>query len=241
MIGGGGLEYRKHAVGCLVIGFISVALLACAGTWALREYHETKVLRALHDIGVAIHNHRVGGAANWLPETFDLADHGDSWRFALLPYLEHARSDAFHNSWETGPYRNACHRTYCLTGSQNKDGFYTTNILAIVGPGTIAESPPSTYQEDAIILAAVGNTSIAWGLSGDMRVDEQGRIIDPWPEPIYGKWIGICFADGRTWLLNNRVPREKLELFFTVDRAQEYSADEILGPYMVRGECFGNR
>jgi hypothetical protein len=230
---------RGHFLRWVCVG-VPIALMFA---WALRthdfqQWRKTEIVNALQDIGMGIHGQRIDKRAKWLPEGPRHGEQTDSWRFGLIGYFERRRDDAYEVPWRDGPYARFKHRTFCLTGHQNKDGFFTTNCLAVVGPGTLADSPCSTFEEDAILVVAVGDTDIAWGEAGDLRVDEFGRLIDHWPGPIDGSWIGVCFGDGRAWLLRASVPLTDLERFFTVDGAREYNADEILGPYLIMGRSF---
>jgi len=219
--------------------------------WSMRQERKSEIARALAHIGTGVHNQRdhglvesgkrvEGRTVKWLEDSPEDNGKRDSWRFALLPFLESIRANTFDSSWKNGPYAEISHPTYCLTQHQNREGFYTTNCVAIVGPGSLAGSTVSTYEEDAVLVVAVGDTEIPWGMSGDLRLDAQGNLIDVWPGPTHDEWIGVLFGDGRAWLLDKSVPLEKLKLFFTVAEARKHRADEILGPYRIRGRSFSS-
>ncbi|MHB8902751.1 MAG: hypothetical protein ACYC6Y_28660, partial [Thermoguttaceae bacterium] len=167
-----------------------------------------------------------------------LAGSDCSWRYWLLPFLENVEPGFSESRWRDGRYRDYPHPAYCLTKHENAEGVYTTNCLAVIGPGTLAESEVAVFEEDAVLVLAVDDTDIGWGDLGDLQVDQIGRPTSVWPKPIYSEWIGILFGDGRAWLLAANVPRSDVELFFTVAGARANDADTILGPHKVFGESF---
>ncbi len=177
-----------------------------------------------------------GRPERWLEDPPAHSGGRDSWRFHLLAYMESNPAEVFEGTWEESRYRDYPHPLYCLTGNRNKDGYYTTNCLAITGPGALAGSRLSTvYEKDAILVVVVNDTDVPWGKSGDLAIDVDGRLLNEWPGPIWGRWIGVLFGDGRVWLLEGEVPLHKLSLFFTVENAKKHCAEAVLGQYKIHG------
>jgi len=227
---------------------LAAIVLICVGAgvalfmWSRRtqEHCEWKILRGLCDIRVGVQGRReaLGFSGKWLPLAAAREGDSDSWRYAILWCIEHVPEGFSEKRWRESEYAECPHPTYCFTNHKNRAGDYTTNCLAVVGNGTLAESDSRVFEKDAILVLAVGDTEIGWGEPGDLQVDEQGNLISRWPGPIYGR-IGVVFGDGGVWLLDASVPLDKLALFFTVDSARAHDADEVLGPYKVYGEPFG--
>jgi hypothetical protein len=110
--------------------------------------------------------------------------------------------------------------------------FGTTNVLAIVGPGTAFDSGKIDRETHCVLLMITGDTDIAWGDPGDIEIDETGHVVGQMPRPFDDKWYGILFSDGRTWILDRDVPVEKLEIFFSVDSSSTHEPDDVLGEYV---------
>ena len=231
---------KKHkSLAILLIACLAVAMTVFVAANRLRQQARmNRIVRALRDIGVAVQNHRDLGSGKWLPQAGQPNVPASSWRYWLLPFLEHVEPEFADIPWKDGRYRDYCHPAYCLTNHMTREGTYTTNCLAVTGPGTLAESDVSLFESDAILVIAGDDTNIAWGDPGDFEVDHSGRPIGDWPNPIFGKWIGVLFGDGRVWLLSAGTPRDKLELFFTVAGARSHDADAVLTPYRLYGTPF---
>jgi hypothetical protein len=223
---------------------IFALLLSWRGSVLYSPERKDEITSALTAIGRGMHNRRDSVPSDqmqallWLDQPPQGQDFCNSWRFSLLPFMEHMDAKETRISWTVTRFADYCHPTYCLTPHRNRAGHFTTNCLAIVGPGTLAHSSLATYEDDAILVVAVARTEIAWGLRGDLSVDAAGNLIDKWPGPIDDAWIGVCFADARSWLLDKVVPLEKLQAFFTVAKARKHDANEVLGPYRIDGPLF---
>ena len=228
----------------IVVTLSLLSTIACLAVWqfgsrAAQNVRRDSVVRALHAIGVGIHNRRDAGSGTWVPRSASVEQRADSWRYAILPFLESVSEEFFQTSWRDGRYADYAHPLYCLTNHRNPRAEYTTNCLAVIGNGTLADSALDVFEQDAILVLAVGDTDIGWGEIGDLQVDQQGNLLSDWPGPVFGKWVGVLFADGRVWLLDADVPTDELSRFFSVDGAKTHDADEVLGPYRAHGEPFG--
>lgn len=238
------MRRSKRNIGYVAVGMAVTLLFACMVSTIRQRDRKREVLRALESIGYAVASKRLNDLsehlrqsnsvpAKWLEDPIPHPHGRDSWRFHLLAYMESSPPETFFGTWETSRYREYPHPSFCITGHKNGAGCYTTNTLAITGPGTLAESSVTVWEKDAILVVVANDTALCWGKSGDLAVDADGILLNEWPGPIWGRWIGLLFADHRVWLLKGNVPLQKLSLFFTVESARKHSADEVLGQYKI--------
>lgn len=123
------------------------------------------------------------------------------------------------------------------------EAFPTTNIVAIVGPGTAfgdGTQEPLRLDElprAALLLVESRQSDIPWPSPGDFDVRTMPRTIDaPDGRGISGCRPGgfcVLFADGRVWFLSNKTPFETLARFFTLAGAKAHDREELLGPYAL--------
>lgn len=183
---------HKRLILFSLFGIGTIILVLWAMAWMKQLQRKSRIANSLVQISTGIQNqretrqiksrsHPLSGAMKWLEDGPKHASGRDSWRFSLLAFMESVAANDLATSWKDGRYAGYAHPAYCLTQHRNQDGYYTTNCLAIVGPGCLAGSKVSVYEKDAILVVAVGDTEIAWGMAGDLRLDaRQPTEVGPW-------------------------------------------------------------
>lgn len=223
----------KRYVTLTIIIALLVLFLLYKRNQAIMRNHQ--ILNNLHSVCLALHNYH-DTYGRFPPAS--IVNHSQcigSWRFRLLPFLQ--AFDGFEyleKPWREGPYHKMQHKTYCISSHFDDEGCYATNILAVTGPDTVFSSGHFQYDMSrTIMLIGVGDSRIPWGEVGDLEVDATGHVQGKWPLPLKNKWYAICFGDGAAWLLHKDVPKEKLELFFSLKTANENDPNDLLAPYCI--------
>jgi len=163
-----------------------------------------------------------------------------SWRYALLPYLASYGNEL--NVITTTPWQNTRFADvptkngldfYRFTNHVNDEGYPTTNILAVIGPDTVFDSEVPGYFPNSILLLAVGDTQIPWGMPGDFEVDEHGNPVNEWPPPLFDSWYGVVLGGGDIYLLDGKIPKEKLQPFLTKTNAKNLNPEKEWERYIL--------
>jgi hypothetical protein len=118
----------------------------------------------------------------------------------------------------------------------------STCVMALHGAGTAVEAITNgdkleSVPADAIVLCEVKDSNVHWMEPDDLQLDSIPRAINPsnargisgnLPD---GFFVG--FADGSVWFMDRRTPFEAIERFFTVESADSFDRDKILGKHCI--------
>ena len=184
-----------------------------------------------------------------------------SWRFLLrqnIPdpnFLSEEYKAYFLKDWrdfvEAAEYpgvRNTGGSGFCLcdhlstTAKVLELELGAVKIMGIYGPGTAfdlaeAELRLADLPPDTILIVEVANSDCHWIQPCDIDIRSVPREINPSPGiGISGNYNGgfhVGFADGEAWFLSNETPFEELAKFFTVENAQTFDREKILGQYII--------
>ena len=174
-----------------------------------------------------------------------------SWRGELSPWTRCGYPGYVQNlsePWDSATNRNAESAgpgPYCYASHDGNWGqvSWTTNMLAICGPGTAfgyqREPPRSlrTLGSNAILVVEVRDSGIHWMQPGDVDIRDMPHTINAADgHGISSRYAGgfhVLFSDGAVWFLSDKIPFDTLARFFTVDEANTYNREEVLGAFVV--------
>lgn len=168
-----------------------------------------------------------------------------SWRFAILPFLQSSSKEMFLDlSWDAPENLRFLNDGVPYTLENWQTIATDTRVFAITGPNTVFgdgqyELPASLDDApaDTILIVEVRDSDLNWMAPGDFDIRTMPESINaPDGKGISG--IGrdgfhIGFVDGRAWCLSNETPFTELKKFFTMASAEQFDADDILGPYRI--------
>ncbi len=208
----------------LLLIILSILLLLPAVSSCREAARRAQCMNNLKQIGLALHNyHDVHG--HFPPAKICEKDGKPlfSWRVEILPMLgrrdlyDSLKKDEPWDSEHNSKILNQSLIEYICPSNIHNEGDFTTNYVAVIGPGT-------AWREDALvklsdlpdggshtfIAVEVANSSMHWAEPRDITVEEalermktgQGLSIStPHPSVIY-----VLFADGAVWPLPAKMP-----------------------------------
>jgi hypothetical protein len=116
-------------------------------------------------------------------------------------------------------------------------GIHTTFYKAIIGRGTafdpLAPASLEHLPKDLIVVLRVERSETHWMEPGDLSI-EQLSASEETKKLLLGKsGYAVLFADGEGWILTSRVPIADLCKFFTIEGAEQFDREQLLGPYRI--------
>jgi hypothetical protein len=113
-----------------------------------------------------------------------------------------------------------------------------TYFKAVTGTDT-AFAPGVSHSlkelpNDLILVVRVEESNVHWMEPVDLLTDDLVCSEEAKQLLLGDNGYAVLFADGERWLLSKRLPYGDLCKFFTIDGAQQYGRDTLLGPYRIR-------
>lgn len=225
---------RVLAVGAIVAAIAALGvMLVFAVQAARRAAMRSERSNNLKQIGLGLHNY-LDSYRRFPPPT--LRDHDgrplQSWRRLILPYMEMTYNLGEGQRWDDPESRWLARRpnyAFCWFPESASPGNLETNVVAIVGPGTVFDAVATGGADnlvgDAILAVEIAHSGFYWTEPGDLPVDEAGPSL---MQGVDGEGLQVLFADGSTAFVPAETPFEDLKKFFTVEGAKRYDRNEVL-------------
>lgn len=230
----------RYVIAVAIVAMLSAIAIPVARS-VLRSNRIESQVRSMRDIGQGLY---------WFDQAYERFPHSAavdavgrplySWRVPLISFLEaRMRHWGFEQAWDDPENQwLTCSKDYDFCWSPQQEGpeAWYTSVVAITGPGTAFEAMQTRKHEvpppGAILAIEMADSQIIWTEPGDLDIEEVPTSII---RGIYGDGVCVLFADGRVWFLRTDVPFEDLRKFFTVQGAEQYDREGLLGPYVIGG------
>lgn len=196
--------------------------------------------------------------SNWNSE-FPNGDEVDvmySWRFKLMPWMDHIGEasgipNAWDERWDSATNQRITERGYGVVMRSGRSRF--ASIFGFVGEDAafcerqIGNEPgkrrkPKDVPPDLLLIIAVNQTAVEWNQPGDIRAMEfegirRGTTLAEFALCRGDTWVG--FADGEMWLLSRHTPLSEIAKFCRIPHAAKYDREAVLSKYRIDSYVVG--